>query len=63
MNKYTCIHTYRVVYIHVKIHTHTHTYIYIYIYIYIYTHYQSKVFGHSQKFLFIILNMSLHEPH
>ena len=29
----------------------------IYIYIYIYTHFQSKVFGHPKKFLFLILNV------
>ena len=32
-------------------------YIYIYIYIYIYMHYQSEVFGHLQKFLFLILKV------
>ena len=32
-------------------------YIYIYIYIYIYTNFLSKVFGHPQKFLFLILKV------
>ena len=40
---------------HMCIHTYLHKYIHTYIYIYIDN--QSKVFGHPQKFSFLILKM------
>ena len=47
-----CLYLYGYIYVRVYIYTHIYIYMYIGVYICVYIHYRSKVWGHSDNFMF-----------